>query len=470
MNGAEMHRRWGGPRPWRRVLVYGLGVSGRSAARLLLRTGLAVAAVDRRPATELDLGDLGAALGFELLPGEPLEESAAERAAEGVDAAILSPGVPPERPLLAALRRAGKPVIAEVELALPWITGPVLAITGTNGKSTTTELAGAMVRAAGRPVEVCGNIGRPVTERALEAGAHTFVIELSSFQLEAMPTFRPRAAAFLNLAPDHLDRYPDLAAYGAAKASLFANQGVDDLAVVNADDPLVLELTARARARRRFFSRTQAVADGCQLEGETVVEVRPGTTPRPLFERRQLGLAGAHNLENAMAAALLALAVGCQPADLERALESFHGLPHRMERVAELDGVAYYDDSKGTNVAATLKSLEDLPEGAVHLILGGLHKGDDPALLRPLVTAKARRLYLIGAAAEGFEKSLAGTADTERSGTLEQAVRSAAGRARPGDVVLLSPACASFDQFTSYAHRGDRFKELVAELEGGRHG
>ena len=173
---------------------------------------------------------------------------------------MLSPGVPPDRPLLTALRRAGRPVIAEVELALPWITGPVVAITGTNGKSTTTELAGAMVRAAGRPVEVCGNIGQPVTERALEAGDHTFVIELSSFQLEAMPTFRPRAAAFLNLAPDHLDRYPDLAAYGAAKAALFANQLAEDLAVVNADDPLVLELTSRVRARRRGFSRTQPAA------------------------------------------------------------------------------------------------------------------------------------------------------------------------------------------------------------------
>ncbi|MDY7091712.1 MAG: UDP-N-acetylmuramoyl-L-alanine--D-glutamate ligase [Acidobacteriota bacterium] len=469
VRGEDLHRRWGGPRPWRRVLVYGLGLSGRSAARLLLASGLAVVAVDRRQAPELELGELAEADGFQLLPGG--EEGALPK---DLDAVVLSPGVPADRPLLAAARQGKLPVISEAELALAWIRGPVLAITGTNGKSTTTELAGAMLRAAGLEVEVCGNIGAPVTERVL-AGAHrAFVVELSSFQLESMPTLRPRAAALLNLAPDHLDRYPDLAAYGAAKAQIFAHQEPGDWAVVNGDDPQVLALVHDLKARRRSFSRREAVQDGCRLEGEDVVEHSPGAEPRLLFSRDQLPLAGAHNLENAMAAALLARALDAQPEHLQAALGEFRGLPHRMQRVAEIAGVTYFDDSKGTNVAAAVKSLEGLPDGRVHLILGGRHKGDDLAPLARLAAVKAQRVYLIGEAAEEMSTALGSAVAQEHSGTLEAAVSSAARRARSGDVVLLSPACASFDQFTSFAHRGQRFQELVQkleqDLEGGQHG
>jgi len=323
-------------------------------------------------------------------------------------------------------------------------------------------MTGAMLRAAGREVEVCGNIGDAVSGRVDGPPGRVFVIELSSFQLEAMATFRPAAGAWLNLSPDHLDRYPDLEAYAAAKESLFVRQEAGDVAVLNADDPRVAR--AVTRGRRRFFSRLARVADGCFLDGETVVEIAPEGGEQPLFERHDLPLAGAHNLENAMAAALLARALGAEPEHLRAALASFEGLPHRMQRVAEVAGVTFYDDSKATNFAATAKSLLDLADGSVHLVLGGLAKqGDDPTEVVELAAVKAKRLYLVGAAEESFARAFAGAAPLERCGTLERAVAAAFAAAVAGDVVLLSPACASFDQFRSYAHRGDVFQQLVAK-------
>jgi UDP-N-acetylmuramoylalanine--D-glutamate ligase len=445
--------RLGADRAWRRALVYGLGVSGRAAARLLLDRGAEVVGVDARPAAELELGTLAGEAGFEVR-GETAE-------LPDVDGVVISPGVPLERPLLAAARAAGVPVISEVELAFPLLDGPVLGITGSNGKSTTTALTGEMLRAAGRAVEVCGNIGDAVSGRVDGPPGRVFVVELSSFQLETMETFRPTAGAWLNLSPDHLDRYPDLEAYAAAKESLFARQGSGDVAVLNADDPRVA--AAVSRGRRRFFSRLARVADGCFLDGETVVEIDPAGDERRLFERGDLSLTGVHNLENAMAAALLARALGAEPEHLRRALGAFRGLPHRMQRVAEAAGVTFYDDSKATNFAATAKSLLDLADGSVHLILGGLGKGDDPTEVVELAAVKAKRLYLIGAAEESFAAAFAGAAPIERCGTLERAVEAAFRAAVAGDVVLLSPACASFDQFDSYAHRGDVFQRLVAE-------
>jgi UDP-N-acetylmuramoylalanine--D-glutamate ligase len=458
----------GAGRDWRRVLVYGLGVSGLAATRLLRRRGVEVVGVDSRPREALALAELAAELisdpGVEVRAGaDPAGLPADLAAGPGkVDALVLSPGVPPDRPLVEAARRAGLPVVAEVELAFPLLDGPVAAITGSNGKSTTTAMTGAMLRAAGREVEVCGNIGDAVSARVEGPAGRLFVVEMSSFQLEAVDTFRPRAAALLNLAPDHLDRYAGLGPYLAAKRRIFARQGPDDVAVVNADDPAVADLAVAARRRR--FSRLSAVEDGCFVAGDRVVETSPGAEPVELFERSDVPVAGAHNLENAMAAALLARALGAPPAAVRAGLAGFSGLPHRMERVADHGGVVWYDDSKGTNVAATAKSLADLPDGRVHLILGGRAKGDDPAELGPLVAAKARRVYLIGEAAEAFAAALEGTAALEAAGTLERAVASAAGRVRPGDVVLLSPACASFDQFRNYAHRGDRFRELVGSI------
>ncbi|HMB53602.1 MAG TPA: UDP-N-acetylmuramoyl-L-alanine--D-glutamate ligase [Thermoanaerobaculia bacterium] len=453
----------GGGRHWRRVLVYGVGTSGRAAARLLLDRGAAVVGVDGRDPDALDLGPLAVEPRFELVG----EDAPLPR---GLDGVVLSPGVPPERPLLAAAREAGLPLISEVELAFPLLAGPVVGVTGTNGKSTTTALAGAMIEAAGHAVEVCGNIGDAVSSRVDGPPGRVFVIELSSYQLEAMESFRPNAAAWLNLTPDHLDRYAGLDAYAAAKESIFARQRTGDVAVLNADDPRTA--AAVSRGRRRFFSRLARVADGCLLAGDEIVEVEPGGAETVLFRRGDLPLAGAHNVENAMAAALLARALGAEPEDLRRALAGFRALPHRMERVAEAGGVGWWDDSKATNFAATAKSLADLPDGTVHLILGGRGKGDDPSQVVALAAAKAKRLYLVGEAADHFASVFADAAPIERSGTLDRAVASAAAAARPGDAVLLSPACASFDQFRSFAHRGDVFQQLVhaALADGGGEG
>ena len=440
---------------WRHVVVYGLGVSGQAAARFLAARGVAVTALDRRPLAELDLAGLPEAVRL-ALGCEP------ETLPAGTDGVVVSPGVPADRALLAAARRAGVPVVAEVELGFAFANGPVVGITGSNGKSTTTALTGALLRACGHPAEVCGNIGLPLTACVEGEPGRVFVTELSSFQLEAIDTFRPRAAALLNLSPDHLDRHGDVDAYLTAKQALFRNQGADDLAVLNADDPLVAATVTRSR--RRFFSRRQAVADGCRLDGDRVVETAPGEPPAELFGRDEVPLPGPHNLENAMAAALLCRALGGAAEGIRAGLTSFRGLPHRLQEVGRRGGVIWYDDSKGTNLAATLRSLESFSEGSVHLILGGRHKGADPAVLAGAVRRRARRLYLIGEAAPVFEHALAGAAPIERAGDLERAVALAAAAARPGEVVLLSPACSSFDQYRNYIERAEHFQRLVAEL------
>ncbi len=449
---------------WRRVVVYGLGLSGVAASRLLLRRGVSVTGVDDRDPAELPLAELLTAPAFEARRAAQLTDLA------GIDGVVTSPGVPPDRPLLVAARAAGLPVIAEVELAFAFANGPVVGVTGSNGKSTTTALTGAVLRQAGLAVEVCGNIGRPFAECVEGRADRIFVAELSSFQLEGVVTFRPRAAALLNLSPDHLDRHAGLSAYAAAKAALFARQAEHDVAVFNADDPVVLEVArSNRRARRRFFSRLAAVEDGCFLDGDAVIEVAPGASPLPLFRAGDVPLRGTHNLENAMAAALLARVFGVEPPALAAGFAAFEGLPHRTQAVATIAGVTWIDDSKGTNIGATAKSLEGFEDSAVHLILGGRNKGADPGELAEIVRRKARRLYLIGEAAAEFERSLGAIVPTERSGDLARAVSAAAREAHSGEVVLLSPACASFDQYANYAERGRHFQRLVAALaEAGR--
>jgi len=450
---------------WRRAYVLGLGLSGTAAARLLRSRGVAVVASDRRGAGELALGDLAADPGVELRPG--VDDAALPA---GLDAVVASPGVAPTHPLLAAARAAGVAVVGEIDLAASQIDGPVAAVTGSNGKSTTTAMAGALVAGAGLAVEVCGNIGRPFADAALAAAPGTrFVVELSSFQLETARHLHPRAAALLNVSPDHLDRHGDLAGYLAAKRRIFERQSADDVAVLNADDPAVAA-TAVA-ARRRTFSLAGPVDDGCYLAGERVVE-RGESGERELFRAADVPLPGPHNLENAMAAALLALSLDVPAATLPASLRAFRGLPHRTERVAERDGVVFYDDSKGTNIGATARSLAGFADGSVHLILGGRNKGADFRELRDVVARKARRLYLIGESAPELAAALAGAAEISASGNLETALEEAAARARRGEVVLLSPACASFDQFRDYADRGATFQRLVRSLvgAGGRHG
>ncbi|MBZ0114629.1 MAG: UDP-N-acetylmuramoyl-L-alanine--D-glutamate ligase [Thermoanaerobaculia bacterium] len=447
---------------WNRALVYGLGLSGRAAAGLLRRHHIEVLGVDARPALQLDLGELEADGAVELLTETGAMESGAALA--GIDGIVLSPGVPLDRPLLAEARRHGIPIIAEVELAFAFVEGPVLAITGSNGKSTTTAMTGALLAASGFSVEVCGNIGRPLSACVEGASGRVFVVELSSFQLETTEDFHPQGAALLNLSPDHLDRYPDLDAYGAAKRRIFARQTADDTAVLNAGDPWTAQITTTAR--RRWFSTTTPVADGCYLDGDTVLEVSADGQEGLLFHTEDLRLFGPHNLENAMAASLLALTVGARRDAIPGALSGFRGLPHRSELVATVDGVEYVDDSKGTNPGATVRALEGFADGTVHLILGGRAKGGGFEELWPQVLRKAVRVYLIGEAAESFEGALAGRVPAVHAGDLVKAVDLARSTARVGDTVLLSPACASFDQYQDFQARGRHFHQLVERFEG----
>jgi UDP-N-acetylmuramoylalanine--D-glutamate ligase len=461
-----MRAPWGSGR-FERVLVYGLGLSGRAAVRLLLSRGVSVVAVDNKPLEKLDLTDLtdpsdqAKKAKLEILAGAELEQLPPGP----FDAVVVSPGAPMDRPLLEDARQRGLPVIAEVELAAPFVNGPIVGITGSNGKSTTTAMTGAMLRAAGLPVEVCGNIGVPLAGLVDGPPGRVFVVELSSFQIEGIISLKPRAAALLNLSEDHLDRYGSMEAYAAAKKRLFLTQDAEGIAVLNADDPAAADV--ETLARKRWFSRRGRVRDGCWVDAEgRVLEAVPDEPSVELFHASDVPLAGVHNLENAMAAALLARAIGAEPAEIRQGLLGFKGLPHRMVKVGEKDGVTWYDDSKGTNPGATAKSLEGFADGSVHLILGGRNKGADLASLTPLVAQKARRAYLIGEAAEEFAQALGDSVPFERSGTLEQAVRSAAGQARPGESVLLSPACASFDQFRNFVHRGERFQALVHDVLG----
>ncbi len=452
---------WGKGR-FERVLVYGLGMSGRAAAKMLLERGVSVVAVDSK--ADVDVSDFSGR--FELWPGG--EPSELPPPAGGFDAVIVSPGVPMDKPLLEDARRKGVPVIAEVELAAPFLNGPIVGITGSNGKSTTTALTGAMLKAAGHKVEVCGNIGDPLVGKIEGPVGRVFVVELSSFQIEGIVTLKPRAAALLNLAEDHLDRYGTMEAYGAAKKRLFLTQDAAGIAVLNADDPETVNV--ETQARKRFFSRRGRVEDGCYARDGRVIEVTPGEPDVDLFLASDVPLAGVQNLENAMAAALLARAIGAEPEELRTGLLGFKGLPHRMERVGEKDGVVWYNDSKGTNPAATAKSLEGFEDGKVHLILGGRNKGADLATLTPIVRQKVKRAYLIGESAGDFEQALGGAVPFEHSETMERAVESAAQQAKAGEAVVLSPACASFDQFRNFVHRGEVFEALVRNVLGGPHG
>ncbi len=451
-------------KPWQRVAVYGLGLSGRAAIELLRRRDVRVVACDDRPREAIELGDLENDPGIELC----LEASVQPPQAVDLDGIVTSPGVSPERPLFVAARQAGVPIIAEVELAFELLDGEVAGITGSNGKSTTTALAGAMLAAAGRRVEVCGNIGEALSSRVEGESGRVFVVELSSFQLETVDRFHPASAALLNLSEDHLDRHVDLESYLAIKAAIFARQTHLDLAVLNADDPSVANLDVPSH--RRFFSSLGLVEDGCYLIGDSVMEVSPGVEATRLFKRSDVPLPGSHNLENAMAAALLARAHGAAPRDIVAGMKAFRGLPHRLERVADRGGVIWYDDSKGTNLAATMRSLEGFANNNVHLILGGQFKGGDLAPLQKLVAQKARQVYLIGEAAPLFARALGDEVPVESVGTLANAVALAAKDAKSGEVVLLSPACASFDQFDNFAQRGRVFQRLVRALDGGDHG
>ena len=443
----------------RRVTVVGLARSGLAACRVLAERGALVVGTDRSRRETLR-GDLAGveARGVRIETGGHHAESFL-----AADLIVISPGVPTDMALLAQARSQGIPVWGEVELASRLTAARFLGITGTNGKSTTTSLVGAMLEAAGFPVVVAGNIGTALCEVVPTlTPSHWVVAELSSFQLETIATFRPQVAALLNLAPDHLDRYADLDAYYAAKARIFLNQTSDDYAVLNADDPATLAWARGIRSQPRLFSRTRTMGDGAFVRDGRLIVRRDGRTDA-VCEVGELRIQGLHNLENGLAAAAVAAAIGTPPAAIGTALRRFPGLPHRLELVAELDGVRYVNDSKGTNVGAVVKSLEGYAGGVI-LIAGGKDKGGDFAPLRPLVASRVKALLLLGQARQVIRDQLGGACPMEEVSTLEAAVARGAEIAVAGDTVLLSPACASFDMFRDFEHRGDVFRQAVRDL------
>ncbi len=376
---------------------------------------------------------------------------------------VVSPGVSVDALPIVQARTSGEPIIGEIELAAQFLPGRIVAITGSNGKTTTTTLTGEILTAGGLPTLVGGNIGTPaisLVERAKPD--HIIVLEVSSFQLETIQTFRPKMAVILNITPDHLDRHRTFAAYAGAKARIFENQQADDFAVLNADDPNCVALAEGIRAHICWFSRKKEVQQGASVQ-DGRIGFRDAGGKREIMLVSEIPLKGAHNLENVLAAICAGALMGVKPEHIRRAVQQFKAVEHRLEYVATIRGVDYYNDSKATNVDATIKALESFPAN-IHLILGGKDKGSDYTVLNDLLRERVKRVYTIGAAAEKIESHIKGAAEIVPAETLDDAVRRAAAVAQAGDVVLLAPACASFDQFDNYEHRGRVFKEVVHTL------
>jgi len=371
--------------------------------------------------------------------------------------------VPVDAPPLKQARSLGENVIGEIELAAQFLPGPVVAITGSNGKTTTTTLAGEIMTASGFPTLVGGNIGTPAISLAERATPETvIVLEVSSFQLETIQTFRPKVAVVLNVTPDHLDRHHTFEIYVDAKARLFENQQSDDFAVLNEDDPTCVAMGARTKAQVFWFSRHKEVKQGAWVHDGKIL-FRDAKGQREILEVSDIPLKGAHNLENVLAAVCAGALMECPADKIRQAVRDFKAVEHRLEFVATIRGVDYYNDSKATNVDATLKAIHAFP-GGLWIILGGKDKNSDYTLLAPPLKEKARAALLIGAAAEKIEAQLHGAIPLLQCGTLHAAIVEANARAARGDTVLLAPACASFDQFDNFEHRGREFKRLVQEL------
>ena len=442
------------------MTVVGAARSGIAAAELLARRRAQVTLTEMRPeAAEAEpLRRLGVRLELGGHRGETLTEA---------DLVVLSPGVPPDLPVVQRAREHGVPVIGELELASRWLSGRVVAITGTKGKSTTTALTGQILEAAGFRVTVGGNIGAPLSAQVSSSTPDTVhVVEASSFQLEQIKTFHPWIAVMLNFSPDHLDRHPSIEAYGAAKARIFENQTADDWAVINADDPAVLDLARKGRARQRLFARQAPINEGTTLEDGWIVDRRadrPAQSVR-LVPLDAIHLLGPHLVSDVMAAATVGVIAGGAPAALTAAVESFHGLEHAMELVAQVEGVRFVNDSKATNVEAALRSIESFESGLVP-IMGGRFKGGDLHLLRAPLAARARAVITVGEARPLLRTALEGAVELREAESLDQAIEMAFALAKPAGVVLLAPACASFDQFRDYAERGRKFKEGVLKLK-----
>jgi UDP-N-acetylmuramoylalanine--D-glutamate ligase len=443
----------------KRVLVVGLARTGVATALFCAAHGADVTATDSRG--EAEIGEEIAKLRAETVKlelGGHQEQTFLEQ-----DLIIPSPGVPADAPLLQAARAKGVTIWSEIELAYRFRRGKLIGITGSNGKTTTTSLVEHILRTASFPTILAGNIGTPLISCVERMTNDTVtVVELSSFQLELIHTFRTDISVFLNLTPDHLDRHHSMELYSKAKARIFENQGGEDFAILNADDPATTPL-APTRPHVYWFSRKQRAAQGAFLRGDDIVFRNDGRE-EVVLKREEVPLPGAHNLENVLAAIAAARIAGASAKAVAEGVRSFAGVEHRLEFVAEINGVRYYNDSKATNVDATLKALGAF-SGRILVILGGKDKGSDYTALQGPLRERAILALLIGAAADKISNQIDGSVAIERAGTLERAVEIASHTARPGDVVLLAPACASFDQFENYEHRGSVFKALVHELK-----
>jgi len=448
------------------VTVAGLGRSGMAAVRFLAHRGARVTASERKPANELGetVGELER-LGVTLESGSNSEE-----VFTSADLVVVSPGVPLSSPPLAAARAAGIPVWAEVELASRFLRGTLLGITGSNGKSTVTAWTAHLLESAGLNAVACGNLGVPLLSLMNEdEPGRLYVTELSSFQLEGIHELRPTVALMTNVSPDHQDRYSSFDDYVDAKMRVFENQGCDDHAVLNADDTRVARMAERPGGPcRSFFSTSGPVERGAYLQDGKLKLHLPGED-YDLVDAKEIALAGRHNLENALAAALVARLAGAPAEALATGLRSFRGLPHRMERVGEMDGVAWFNDSKATNIGATRAVVASLEQPIV-LILGGQDKGADFATLADVLPGRVRHLILMGDARSTIATALSGVVPTTQVETMEDAVQAARRRARSGDAVLLAPACTSFDAYFSFEARGDDFRQLVQRMQGKQDG
>jgi UDP-N-acetylmuramoylalanine--D-glutamate ligase len=433
-----------------KALVVGMKRSGVASANLLLREGANVRATDLKPLAELPEA---AALGIPFAQQTP-------EVFLNCDLIVISPDVPADLPPLEAARRRGVRVVGEVELAAPFLKGMTIGITGSNGKTTTTSLTGHILREAGFPVQVGGNIGTPVTAMVDSSRADGWnVLELSSFQLETIEEFRAHIGLALNVTQNHLDRHHTFESYAAAKGRLFETMQHWDFAVLNREDPVCVSYAQRTAATPHWFSSRREVTPGAFLCADRLV-----LDGQSLMEAGEIPIRGRHNIENVLAASIAAARAGVSHTAIASAVRTFRAVEHRLEFVRNLSGVDFYNDSKATSVDATLKAV-DAFSGGLWVILGGKDKGLDYSLLREPLAAKARAALLIGAAAPKIAGQLSGAVELVEARTVEQAVAQAYAAARPGDTVLLAPACASFDQFRSYEHRGEVFKQIVNQLQ-----
>jgi UDP-N-acetylmuramoylalanine--D-glutamate ligase len=446
----------------KRVLVVGLGKSGVASALFLKARGARVTVSDTR--TEQQLHQEIPTL---LDRGIAIETGGhGERTFRDQDLIVVSPGVPTDVPPLARARALGLPVIGEIELASRFLKGRIVAITGSNGKTTTTTLCGELIAAASQRVLVGGNIGTPVILLVDDSTDETFnVLEVSSFQLETIETFHPQIAVILNITPDHLDRHGSFQVYVDAKARVFKNQTASDWAVLNLDNQVTAELAPRAKARIAWFTRGSLDTKrpyGAFLRDDRIVW-REDDREVEIMPVKEIPLKGTHNQENVLAAVSVARLAGADAESIRSCVQKFKAVEHRLQLIANIRGVEYYNDSKATNVDATIKAIESFP-GNIHLILGGKDKDSDYSLMNDLLRERVKRVYTIGSAAEKIRSHIGDAAEIVAGGTLDVAVQRASQSAVAGDVVLLAPACASFDQFDNYEHRGHVFRKLVEDL------